>query len=172
MNLNLNATTGNLAVQTQFNVQTQGTQSAEVVKHRAKYWFSYGPRERYRQLDIDIMIFLEEKLEIVYPVPEEDVGNCLYLQELKFVLADLISKTESIAGVKKFRSEQQIQNLVSAPAFIHDLVLSLKYVISFKKQLSSYIREKINEMDTDDTAVKFSDVLNHVKICFGSCLYV
>lgn len=172
MNINLDATTGNLPVRTQLNVQTPGTQAAGVVKHKAKYWFSYGPKEKYRQLDMDLMILLEEKLEIVYPVPETEVGNCLYLQELKFILADLISKTESIAGVKKFRSQQRTQNLVSSQAYIHDLIMSLKYVIGFKKQLSTFLRQKIDEMDSDDSASRFSDETNHAKICFGSCLHL
>uniref|UniRef100_A0A336LSA1 CSON002518 protein n=1 Tax=Culicoides sonorensis TaxID=179676 RepID=A0A336LSA1_CULSO len=172
MNLNLNATVGNLPVQTQFNINTQGTQSAEVVKHKAKYWFNYGLKEKYRQLDMDLMLLLEDDLEIVYPVPDQDMGKCLHLQELKFILADLVSKTESIAGVKKFYSEQQTQNLASATDYIHDLVLALKHIIKFKKQLSAFLQGKLTEMDTDDTVERFSDETNHAKICFGSCLHL
>ncbi|XP_063706564.1 Fanconi anemia group D2 protein homolog isoform X2 [Culicoides brevitarsis] len=172
LNLNLNETTGNLNVRTQFNIATQGTQAPEVVKHRAKYWFSYGKQEKYRQLDIDIMILLEEPLEIVYPVPENEVGNNLTLQELKFVLADLISKTESLAGVKKFRGDQQIQRIACVQAYMHDLVMSLKHVIRFKNQLSAFVLDKIREMNSDSSAERFSDLLNHAKICLGSCFHL
>jgi fanconi anemia group D2 protein len=128
----------------------------------------HGSKEIYRQLDIDIMYLLEETLELVSPLPNEKIGEVLGLQEMRFLLNDLVEKFETATGVKRHGH----QVIVGTPALmIEDLVRLLPKLMGFLDQFTGHLKGLLKTtagiLNHKDF---FSEDVIYTKICFSLCL--
>ena len=72
---------------------------------------------------------------------------------------------ESLAGVKKFRTEQNLQNLVSPTDYINDLVLTLKRIMEIFKQLTDYLQSKLDRAE-EDALLLYTKEANHTFVLY------
>lgn len=138
--------------------------------------------EFLRAMDADILILFDEKLELKYPLPQDNIGECLGLLEFRFLLEDLTQKIESIFGVHKFGSVSEIYQNISFPVnFLCDVIEVLPTLIKQFELISKHLKAIVNASidteiaDSDDfgfTDDLFSDEANLVKMCFGLCLRI
>lgn len=141
----------------------------EEKKNAANMSGFYGPKEVYRQLDLDILILLKEALCTSHPLPLEKVGTCLGLEEFRFIAEDLILKLETVTGLKKASGFQQEQFVVSSAALVVDVSRFLNRFVQFLDQLSDTIQRN-QEVAGDEEAALYTDEMNLLKRCLGVTL--
>lgn len=129
----------------------------------------YGPKEVYRQLDIDIMLLLQESLCTEFPLPKEKIGSCLGLLEYQFIVEDLILKLESVTGIRKFNQlqKEREQFVLSPVALICDTKQFLPRFEHFFNQLQEAIHRLRERMSGSDDC---NDEINRLKYCLGITL--
>lgn len=167
--LEANVTTGNLNLVTQ--VSSFQTQGGTRVTKKGQFYVSYGPVENYRQLDTNIILLLHEEFVIKYPVPEEEVGSKLFVEEFRFIMEDIILKMESVRGAKKFKAGQKLQYIADPLMFIKELVDNLKYIMGIFKKIKDFLKNTLAELDGDLESPEFyTNDVNFAKVGLGSIL--
>ncbi|XP_059622047.1 Fanconi anemia group D2 protein [Phlebotomus argentipes] len=131
---------------------------------------SYGPRESYRQMDLDIVLLLENQFLTEHNLTEERIGCCIGLQEYKFIVEDLVLKLESFVGLRKTQCHH-LQIIISPDALIHDVVAMLP-------QIQQHFSEIVKEMQGAHEAAEeileshhlYTINVNSLKTCFATTL--
>ncbi|XP_055851494.1 Fanconi anemia group D2 protein homolog [Episyrphus balteatus] len=162
------ATMANMTVASTARIST----SKPTKSYLGKFETTYGPKEIYRQMNPDIMLILKANFSIKYPRPEEEIQNSIGLLEFKFIITDVVNKLESITGVKKFTTDQQLQYISYPIYFITDIVNQfLDPIMNNFHEISTAILTTVQRVDGAlGNADLFTDEMNYLKICFGLCL--
>ncbi|XP_054081207.1 Fanconi anemia group D2 protein homolog isoform X3 [Zeugodacus cucurbitae] len=140
-------------------------------EHRNKFDVLYRPREKYRQMDSDIMLILREKLVIQYPLPSEHIGKHIGLLEFRFILYDLVCKLESINNAQKLQIELPLQHVAKPEFFMSDLSKFLQTILQNMTMLSKEINKQLELVKhVYSNGDLFATDFNYVKVCFNLCV--
>uniref|UniRef100_A0A7G3AIN6 Putative fanconi anaemia protein fancd2 nuclease n=1 Tax=Lutzomyia longipalpis TaxID=7200 RepID=A0A7G3AIN6_LUTLO len=131
---------------------------------------SYGPRENYRQMDLDILLLLENQFLTEHTLSEGRIGSAIGLQEYKFIIEDLVLKLESFVSLRRPLCHQ-LQVITSPEALVHDLVAMLP-------QIQQHFAEIVSEMGRAMEAAEqileshhlYTENVNSLKVCFAITL--
>ncbi|KAM8706214.1 hypothetical protein ACLKA7_010484 [Drosophila subpalustris] len=150
--------------------------SCKSVKCKIDFEHLYGPLERYRQLDVGIILLLkEEPFTLNHPMEPEENGTHLGLLELRFILTDLVHKLGTVINGHQDVSEMDsLRSHVAKPEhFMCDLQECLGEISTLLKTLASYIDEQLEKVNNVHSNLDlFKDKFNYVKTCFGLCIHL
>ncbi|KAH8417749.1 hypothetical protein KR222_005289 [Zaprionus bogoriensis] len=148
--------------------------SCKSVKCKIDFEHLYSPIERYRQLDVGILVLLkEEPFSLNYPLEPEEVGSHLGLLELRFILTDLVNKLRTIVNGHQDVSEaDSLRSHVAKPEhYMCDLHECLGEISMHLVTLSAHIDEQLEKVNNVHSNLDlFKDRFNYVKTCFGLCI--
>ncbi|KAH8381489.1 hypothetical protein KR093_006396 [Drosophila rubida] len=150
--------------------------SCKPVKCKIDFESLYGPMERYRQLDVGIIVLLkEEPFTLNYPLEAEEVGTHLGLLELRFILTDLVHKLETVVnGHQDVGDSDSLRSHVAKPEhFMCDLQECLGEISVRLITLADHIEEQLEKVNNVHSNLElFKDKFNYVKTCFGLCIHL
>ncbi|XP_055384821.1 Fanconi anemia group D2 protein homolog [Condylostylus longicornis] len=137
----------------------------------SQFEFSYGPKEIFRQLDNDIILILREDFDLTYPLEESKIGFCLGLKELKYIMQDLVSKIESIPGIKKLGNDVIVQNMCHIKCFMEKSEIYLSHIYKNLETMKKFLFELLIKVNGSlGNSALFTDQVNYIKICFSLCV--
>ncbi|GAB0092727.1 Fanconi anemia group D2 protein [Sergentomyia squamirostris] len=130
----------------------------------------YGPRENYRQMDLNILLLLENQLITEHSVLEDRIGSCIGLQEYRFIVDDLVLKLESFVGSRKAHCHN-LQIITSPEALIHDLVAMLPQI---QQHFTQIVNELSRAVEASEEILEshhlYTENVNSLKLCFAISL--
>lgn len=146
------------------------------IKYKIDFEHLYGPLERYRQLDVGILLLLkEEPFSLNYPLEPEEAGTHLGLLELRFILTDLVHKLGTVInGHQDVNEADTLRSHVAKPEhFMCDLQECLGEISTLLITLASHIDEQLDKVKNVHSNLDlFKDKFNYVKTCFGLCVHL
>lgn len=149
--------------------------SCKSLKYKIDFENLYGPVERYRQLDVGIIVLLkEEPFSLNYPLEPEELGTFLGLLELRFILTDLVHKLGTVINGQQDVSEvDSLRSHVARPEhYICDLHECLGEISVHLITLASDIDEQLERVNNVHSNLDlFKERFNYVKTCFGLCIH-
>lgn len=146
----------------------------KTVKTRTDFEQMYGPRERYRPMEVEIiMLLVEQKFVLNHQLEEEQMGEFLGLLELRFLLEDVVQKLE--AAVLRhhdcFDADSFRPHLAKPEDFICDLLPCLHEVNNHLITLGKAIDNQLTEVNHVYSNLDlFKDQFCYIKSCFGLCV--
>ncbi|KAH8311710.1 hypothetical protein KR044_007645 [Drosophila immigrans] len=150
--------------------------SSKPVKCKIDFESMYGPLERYRQLDVGIIVLLkEEPFTLNHPLEAEEVGTHLGLLELRFILTDLVHKLETVInGHQDVVDADSLRSHVAKPEhFMCDLQECLGEITIRLITLADHIDEQLEKVNNVHSNLElFKDKFNYVKTCFDLCIHL
>ncbi|XP_060649460.1 LOW QUALITY PROTEIN: Fanconi anemia group D2 protein [Drosophila nasuta] len=150
--------------------------SCKPVKCKIDFESLYGSLERYRQLDVGIIVLLkEESFTLNHPLESEEVGTHLGLLELRFILTDLVNKLETVInGHQDVTDADSLRSHVAKPEhFMCDLQECLGEITMRLITLAEHIDEQLEKVNNVHSNLDlFKDKFNYVKTCFGLCIHL
>ncbi|XP_068157652.1 Fanconi anemia group D2 protein homolog isoform X2 [Drosophila tropicalis] len=147
----------------------------KTIKNKIDFEHLYSHQEKYRPMGAGIIILLvEQKFTLNYPLESDQVGHFLGLSEFRFLLVDLVQKLEAaVLGQRTDTTDVDCQLLhVSKPEYlINDLHTCLpevnKNLIILAKAIDEQMAQVNNVYSNLDL---FKEKFNYVKACFGLCI--
>lgn len=162
--------------QTKLGEMTIKLGSCKPVKHKIDFENLYGPLERYRQLDVGIIVLLrEEPFSLNYPLEPEESGTHLGLLELRFILTDLVHKLGTVVNGSQDVSEaDSLRSYVAKPEhYMCDLHKCLGEISVHLNTLALHIDEQLEKVNNVYSNLDlFKERFNYVKTCFGLCIHL
>ncbi|XP_064549377.1 Fanconi anemia group D2 protein homolog [Drosophila montana] len=144
------------------------------IKCKINFEQLYGPMERFRQLDVGIIVLLKEQpFSLNYPLEADEVGTHLGLLELRFILTDLVHKLDTIInGHQDVNEADSLRSHVAKPEhFLSDLQKCLGEINMRLITLGAHIDEELERVNNVHSNLDlFKDRFNYVKTCFGLCI--
>lgn len=92
------------------------------------------------------MLLLAEKLDVIYPLPLEMVGEAMSLLEFRFILTDVVQKIESVVGIQKCQTEESLPYIIKPEYFMCDISNFIKYIDRNMKMVKFYINLSIPQL--------------------------
>ncbi|KAH8294661.1 hypothetical protein KR018_001006 [Drosophila ironensis] len=163
--------TGNQTTMADFTIKAG---PGRTVKTVIDFEQMYGPRERYRPMEVGIiMLLVEQKFVLNYPLESEQEGEFLGLLELRFLLEDIVQKLESAVNGEQNSSDTHSLRLHLAKPedFICDLLPCLLEVNNHLKTLAEAIDEELESVNNVYSNLDlFKERFSYIKTCFGLCI--
>ncbi|EDV43092.1 uncharacterized protein Dana_GF18312 [Drosophila ananassae] len=148
--------------------------ACKTVKTKIDFEQMYGPKERFRPMEVGIiMLLVEQKFILNYPLEDEQVGEFLGLSELRFLLEDIVQKLEAaVKGQQDPTDTDSLRPHLAKPEdFIYDLLPCLLEVNNHLKTLADSIDEELTKVGHVYSNLDlFKDRFNYIKTCFGLCI--
>ncbi|XP_022209594.2 Fanconi anemia group D2 protein homolog [Drosophila obscura] len=134
----------------------------------------YGPREKYRPMDVRILVLLEkQELSLNYPLEDKEKGNALGLLELRFLLEDVVQKLKATVHDQQDSLDSVFlhPHRISPESFLHDICQSMIDLNNHLKVLAKAIDEELaNVNHVYSNLDLFKERFNYIKTCFGLCI--
>ncbi|XP_026845923.1 Fanconi anemia group D2 protein [Drosophila persimilis] len=134
----------------------------------------YGPREKYRPMDVRILVLLEkQELSLNYPLEDKEKGNALGLLELRFLLEDVVQKLKATVHDQQDSLDSVFlhPHRVSPESFIHDICKSMVDLNNHLNVLAKAIDEELAKVNNVYSNLDlFKERFNYIKTCFGLCI--
>ncbi|SPP83080.1 Fanconi anemia group D2 protein homolog [Drosophila guanche] len=131
----------------------------------------YGPQERYRPMDVRILVLLEkQELSLNYPLDDKEKGKALGLLELRFLLEDVVQKLKATVHDQQDSLDSVFlhPHRVSPESFIHDISKSMPDLNNHLKVLAAAIDEELVKVNYVYSNLDlFKERFNYIKTCFG-----
>ncbi|KAH8265254.1 hypothetical protein KR038_002491 [Drosophila bunnanda] len=146
----------------------------KTVKPKIDFEQMYGPREKYRPMEVGIiMLLVEQKFVLSYPLEKEQVGEFLGLLELRFLLEDMVLKLEAAVNGQQDSSDTDSLRLHLAKPedFICDLLPCLLEVNNHLRTLAEAIDTQLVKVNHVYSNLDlFKEQFNYIRTCFGLCI--
>ncbi|XP_017017550.1 Fanconi anemia group D2 protein homolog [Drosophila kikkawai] len=146
----------------------------KTIKTKIDFEQMYGPREKYRPMEVGIiMLLVEQKFVLNYPLEEEQVGEFLGLLELRFLLEDMVLKLEAAVNGQQDSSDTDSLRLHLAKPqdFMCDLLPCLLEVNNHLRTLAEAIDAQLVKVNHVYSNLDlFKEQFNYIRTCFGLCI--
>lgn len=146
----------------------------KTVKTKIDFEQMYGPREKYRPMEVGIiMLLVEQKFVLNYPLEQEQVGEFLGLLELRFLLEDMVLKLEAaVTGQQDSSDTDSLRLHLAKPEdFICDLLPCLLEVNNHLMTLAEAIDAQLVKVNHVYSNLDlFKEQFNYIRTCFGLCI--
>ncbi|XP_017003443.2 Fanconi anemia group D2 protein homolog [Drosophila takahashii] len=146
----------------------------KAIKTKIDFEQMYGPRERYRPMEVEIiMLLVEQKFVLNHQLEKEQVGEFLGLQELRFLLEDMVQKLEAAVLRQQDSSDADSfrPHLAKPEDFICDLLPCLHEVNNHLSTLAEAIDKELTTVNHVYSNLDlFKEQFNYIKTCFGLCV--
>ncbi|XP_036674528.2 Fanconi anemia group D2 protein homolog [Drosophila suzukii] len=163
--------TGNQTSIVDFTIKVGACKS---VKTKIDFEQMYGPRERYRPMEVEIiMLLVEQKFVLNHQLEKEQVGEYLGLLELRFLLEDTVQKLEAAVLRQQDSSDADSfrPHLAKPEDFICDLLPCLHEVNDHLITLAEAIDKELTKVNNVYSNLDlFKEQFNYIKTCFGLCV--
>ncbi|KAH8292041.1 hypothetical protein KR054_003960 [Drosophila jambulina] len=164
-------TDANQTTMTDFSIKVA---PCKTIKTKIDFEQMYGVREKYRPMEVGIiMLLVEQKFILNYPLEKEQVGEFLGLLELRFLLEDMVLKLEAAVNGQQDSSDTDSLRLHLAKPkdFICDLLPCLLEVKNHLKTLAEAIDTQLVKVNHVYSNLDlFKEQFNYIKTCFGLCI--
>ncbi|EDV48341.1 Fanconi anemia group D2 protein [Drosophila erecta] len=146
----------------------------KTIKTKTDFEQMYGPRERYRPMEVEIiMLLVEQKFVLNHQLEKEQVGEFLGLLELRFLLEDLVQKLEAavLRQHDSFDVDSFKPHLSKPEDFICDLLPCLHEVNNHLITLAEAIDNELTKVNHVYSNLDlFKEKFCYIKSCFGLCV--
>ncbi|KAH8247136.1 hypothetical protein KR032_010698 [Drosophila birchii] len=146
----------------------------KTIKTKIDFEQMYGPREKYRPMEVGIiMLLVEQKFVLSYPLEKEQVGEFLGLLELRFLLEDMVLKLEAaVKGQQDSSDTDSLRLHLAKPGdFICDLLPCLLEVNNHLRTLAEAIDTQLVKVNHVYSNLDlFKEQFNYIRTCFGLCI--
>ncbi|KAH8382936.1 hypothetical protein KR009_005875 [Drosophila setifemur] len=163
--------TGNQTTLADFTIKVGPSKAA---KTKTDFEQMYGPGEKYRPMEVGIiMLLVEQKFVLNYPLESEQVGEFLGLLELRFLLEDMVQKLEAAVNGQQdsIDSDSLRPHLAKPEDFICDLLPCLLEVNNHLITLAGAIDEEVEKVKHVYSNLDlFRERVNYFRTCFGLCI--
>ncbi|XP_017074591.2 Fanconi anemia group D2 protein [Drosophila eugracilis] len=144
------------------------------IKSKIDFEQMYGPREKYRPMEVEIiMLLVEQKFVLNHQLEKEQVGEFLGLLELRFLLEDTVQKLEAAVLHQQDSTDTDSfrPHLAKPDDYICDLLPCLHEVNNHLITLAEAIdKELTNVNHVYSNLDLFKEQFNYTKTCFGLCV--
>ncbi|XP_017048859.1 Fanconi anemia group D2 protein [Drosophila ficusphila] len=148
--------------------------SCKTIKTKIDFEQMYGPREKYRPMEVEIiMLLVEQKFVLNHQLEKEQVGEFLGLLELRFLLEDTVQKLEAaVLGQQDSSDTDSFRPHLAKPEdFMSDLLPCLLEVNNHLKTLAEAIDKELTKVNHVYSNLDlFKEQFNYIKTCFGLCI--
>ncbi|XP_017119014.1 Fanconi anemia group D2 protein [Drosophila elegans] len=163
--------TGNQTTIADFTIKVGACKS---IKTKIDFEQMYGPREKYRPMEVEIiMLLVEQKFVLNHQLEKDQVGEFLGLLELRFLLEDMVLKLEAaVLGQQDSSDADSFRLHLAKPEdFICDLLPCLLEVNKHLITLAEAIDKELTRVNHVYSNLDlFKEQFNYVKTCFGLCI--
>uniref|UniRef100_A0A6P4EZY6 Fanconi anemia group D2 protein n=1 Tax=Drosophila rhopaloa TaxID=1041015 RepID=A0A6P4EZY6_DRORH len=163
--------TGNQTTIADFTIKVGPCKS---IKTKIDFEQMYGTREKYRPMEVEIiMLLVEQKLVLTHQLEKDQVGEFLGLLEFRFLLEDMVLKLDAaVLGQQDSSDADSFRPHLAKPEdFICDLLPCLlevnKYLITLATAIDNELT-KVNHVYSNLDL--FKEQFNYIKTCFGLCI--